>query len=88
MIDNALHLAAGVSSHAMGSPRLAENQRRYRQRQLRPARCVLRVEIRHADFLDALARSGRLPSADAWRRDLVELAASEIIDRWISEALK
>ncbi len=66
----------------------AERQRRFRARQREPARIIVRVEAEHGRLLDALIASDRLTEAEAWRKDLVELALSQVVDEWIKGTLR
>jgi len=87
VINNAQALAPGVSSTAMGSPRFAQNQARYRARQRHPLRGVYRIEVEQERAIEALVKSGRLAEDDAGYRSQVEESLSLTIAAWIDEVL-
>ncbi len=64
---------------------VALKQRRYRERQREPVRAVYRIEAEQDRLIEALIASDRLSENEAWRRDLVELAVSQLVDEWITE---
>jgi len=63
----------------------ALKKRRYRRR-LRDGVCVLSVEIKEAEFAEALLLANRLSERAALRRDQLTRAASDVLreftDRW------
>ena len=67
---------------------VALKQRRYRERQREPVRAVYRIEAEQDRLIEALIASDRLSENEAWRRDLVELAVSQLVDEWIRRTLR
>jgi hypothetical protein len=69
-----------MTSQAAAAIANRERQARWRQRQARDA-CVLHVEVNRDRLLYQLIDRGWISESDCWRRDLVEHALSQALDR-------
>jgi hypothetical protein len=57
-----------------------ERVRRWAQRQREPTRIVYRVEVARDRIINRLIDAHWIAESDAWRRDLIELALSEVLE--------